>query len=262
MQNYKQEQMQIYIATHKYVKDLPTEEIYVPIHVGAQKIHDNWGYLRDDINDNISQKNSNYCELTGLYWVWKNRQSDIVGLVHYRRYFFDRAMQHSVNNVLEEDKIIKILENKKIILPKPYYLSKNTVQEDYYSIHQTRDLEICGEIIAEKYPEYIDAFHDTMKSRHFYTYNMFITSWELFDDYMSWLFDVLGILEERIDITQYSDYNKRVYGFLAERLFNVWLEKNNHISREETNVNNIEGRIIFPILKNQLKKWKIGIINR
>ena len=75
-----------YIITHKKFQ-VPDLEEYIPIQVGAEGKQD-LGYLKDNSGDNISSKNSNYCELTGMYWVWKNdKDSDIIGISHYRRYF-------------------------------------------------------------------------------------------------------------------------------------------------------------------------------
>ena len=75
----------VYIATHKKF-DEPKIENYMPLHVGAVN-GKNLGYLTDDTGENISNQNTHYCELTGLYWIWKNTTDENVGLVHYRRYF-------------------------------------------------------------------------------------------------------------------------------------------------------------------------------
>lgn len=37
------------------------------------------GYIGDNTGDNISLRNPNYCELTGLYWAWKNLKCDYIG---------------------------------------------------------------------------------------------------------------------------------------------------------------------------------------
>ena len=57
-------------------------------------------------------------------------------------------------------------------------------------------------------------------------FNMMIMKREIFDDYCTWLFDILSELENRLDISAYSDYNKRIYGFISERLLDVFLEAN------------------------------------
>ena len=77
---------EIFIIAHKEC-ELPEIEGYVPLAVGSvgKEFPDN--YLRDDKGDNISRKNDSYCELTGLYWLWRNCCKDYIGLVHYRRYF-------------------------------------------------------------------------------------------------------------------------------------------------------------------------------
>ena len=55
--------------------------------------------------------------------------------------------------------------------------------------------------------------------------NMFAMKKVLFDEYCNWLFSILFELEKRIDISSYNQYEARVFGFISERLFNVWLEK-------------------------------------
>ena len=58
----------IFIMTHKRI-DPPKLPGYVMMLVGSAFHDDDFGYLRDDTGDNISKKNKNYSELTGLYWL-------------------------------------------------------------------------------------------------------------------------------------------------------------------------------------------------
>lgn len=225
--------MKVFIATHKK-SEFPSNCLYEPIQVGAA-LHDDLGYSRDDQGEHISDKNPNYCELTALYYIWKNRKEDYVGLVHYRRYFFTRMLLNASlqsNAMLDDVKCRKLMEQFDIILPQKYYLNGQTMKQQYESLHSLEDLMKCREIIAEKFPDYVEAFDAVMEFKSIYTYNMFVTSWELFSDYCSWLFAVLFTLEKRIDISNYDAYNQRIFGFLSERLFNVWIEKK-HLNIKE-----------------------------
>lgn len=105
-----------------------------------------------------------------------------------------------------------------------YYIE--TVRSQYEHAHNKRDLDECEKIILEKYPDYEPAFTLVMKRKKLHIYNMFIMKWELFDAYCQFLFGILFELEKRIDISDYNVYEARVYGFIAERLLNVWIEKN------------------------------------
>ena len=54
-------------------------------------------------------------------------------------------------------------------------------------------------------------------------FNMFIMDRQTFEEYCGWLFPVLEEVEKRLHIDGRSDYQKRVFGFMAERLLNVFL---------------------------------------
>lgn len=236
--------IKILVATHKKYK-MPSDPIYLPIHVGREGKSD-LGYQGDNTGDNISLKNPNYCELTGLYWAWKNLKCEYIGLCHYRRYFTNKNLIHRIINknkkndmILTEEDIKNLLDKYDIILPnkRKYYIE--TIESHYQHAHNIKDLKETREIIKKIYPSYIYSFDEIMKRRTLYLYNMFIMKKEEFDNYCKWLFDILFELEKSIDISGYNDYQKRVFGFLSERLFNVWI-LNNKKNVYEMNVINIE----------------------
>ena len=79
--------VKILVCCHK--KDImATEAPYFPIHVGKALSDKDLSIQPDNEGENISHKNQSYCELTGMYWAWKNLKNvDVIGLCHYRRYF-------------------------------------------------------------------------------------------------------------------------------------------------------------------------------
>ena len=199
---------------------MPEDKIYLPIHVGRVEKAD-LGYLGDDTGDNISAKNANYCELTGLYWAWKNLKCDYIGLCHYRRYF-----AHAVSGSdMQRTDYEKLLKQYDVILPKQRNYFIETVRSQYEHAHNKNDLALTEQIVAELYPEYSEAFCKVMGRTKLHIFNMFVMKKEKFDEYCQWLFTILFELEKRIDISSYSQYEARVFGFLSERLLNVWLEK-------------------------------------
>ena len=227
----------IIIATHKKYW-MPEDDIYLPVHVGAEGKTDaqgnplDLGYTKDNTGDNISRKNKNYCELTGLYWAWKNLDADYIGLAHYRRHFTLKNRGDKKQRPITRFELEKLLTENDVLLPRKrnYFIETNYSQ--YVHAHHEIDLTTTREIIVEKYPEYIKAYDESMGRTTGHRFNMFIMKKELLNDYCRWLFDILFELEKRLDISDYSDNDARVFGFVSERLLDVWLETN-HISYKD-----------------------------
>ena len=185
--------------------------------------------FKDNTFDNISLKNHNYCELTGLYWAWKNTDSKILGLCHYRRYFQNRS-SFSINgrkrSILDPKQIESLLKDYDIILAKPrkYYIE--TVYSHYSHAHQEKDLITTRKILEKYYPEYVDAWDSVMTSRGFSLFNMLIANRCTVDKYCTFLFGVLSCVEKQLDISSYNKSDARVFGYLGEFLLNVWVKKN------------------------------------
>ena len=210
---------------------------YKLLHVGSALTEKRFGteYLLDSIGDNISLKNKSFCELTGLYWVWKNADDTIVGLEHYRRYLADNKRGTSP---LAYDDIVKILEKKDVILPKITKIP-STVRYAYSLMHHEKDLELLRKVICNLYPDYVKDYDDVLNGRELYICNIMICKKELMDEYCQWLFDILFELEKMIDISDYDDRQKRIFGFLSERLLNVWI-RHNHLKIYECKMINTE----------------------
>lgn len=219
--------IKIVVATHKRYW-MPDDPIYLPVHVGAAG-KENIGYQRDDEGENISEKNANYCELTGLYWAWKNLKADYIGLAHYRRHFSNgRLFGEKKEKVIKQKKLEEKLKGIDILLPKPrnYWIETNYSQ--YAHAHHAIDLDLTKEILEEKYPEYIMAWDSSMKKTTGHRFNMFIMKKDKFEAYCIWLFDILFELEKRLDISTYNKNDSRVFGFVSERLLDVWIKTHHY----------------------------------
>ena len=212
----------MYVITHKEYENKIKTEGYKILQVGAFKGHIQ-ADCYDDTGENISTKNPNYCELTGLYWIWKNTNDSYVGISHYRRYF---THTFNADRALNTEEIETLLSKYDVILPF-HAKYKKTIAEDYAALSgKKEDLLKVGKIIKELYPDYYNDYQSYMNSYTGTLYNMMITTKENYDNYCKWLFSILFELEKNIDLTQYNDYQKRIYGFLAERLLNVWVIHN------------------------------------
>lgn len=250
----------MYVVTHKAFIP-PYQEGYLPIQVGKSFTGNNLGFIADDTGDNITEKNQTYCELTALYWIWKNdKESDIVGLCHYRRYFSEYMFGNSYKCLLKKSTIQRDLNSYDVIMPKLVYL-KSTVEEKYSQTQKgfQKDLDATRQIIEEKYPEYIPAYDKVMHGHEQYFWNMFVIKKSQLDEYCEWVFDILRILEEQLDLTNYNTMQRRIYGFISERLLNVWIAykklrvKEHYVFQTElSKLNNAKANIGIAIKKKRV----------
>lgn len=224
--------IKILVATHKNYQ-MPKDPLYLPIFVGKDLHPDvNHTFQGDNTGNNISSKNANYNELTAIYWGWKNLDVDAMGLVHYRRYLSLKGGK-TLDNILTLKETEKLLSNNDIILPKRrnYYIETN--KSHYLHAHENKPFSVMEKVVKNDYPAYIESFDKVMNRTWAHMFNMFIMKRQPLDEYCNWMFDVLKKVESQIDITNYSTYEKRVYGFLSELLLDVWLDQHPEYSTHE-----------------------------
>lgn len=210
--------LKIYAMTHKKY-NVYQNPVYIPLQVGRATSKD-LGYLGDDTGDNISIMNCYYAELTGVYWMWKNcKDADYVGVCHYRRYLVNEK-----EKILSEAECMEIMKEYDVITSKKLKLNY-TYAYGFQEGHDSKDLIETGKVIQEKYPEYYEYYDHIIHGYETYFGNIMVTSKTLFDEYATWLFDILFEVQKRIDVESYDDYRKRVFGFISEILLYVWVTK-------------------------------------
>jgi hypothetical protein len=233
-------QVTIFVATHKQL-DINFPEGYVPMQVNCANTNEHWeGYYHDDYGDNISEKNPYYCELTVLYSAWKNCCSPIKGLSHYRRYMnsntrveFNTRMLCDLEQL--EDDVISVSEINRLIdeddndvllvMPQGPYPENGRQELEKFCYKE--DIDILTDVIRKDFPDYADTLESVLDSKALYYFNMLIARSGVFDSYCEWLFKVLSKVEARCDISNYDTQHKRLYGYLAEVLLDVYFENNN-----------------------------------
>lgn len=222
--------IKIIVASHKKYQ-MPTDEMYLPLQVGSAG-KESIGFTKDNSGDNISAKNPFYCELTGLYWAWKNLNADYIGLVHYRRYFscakkIPKSENERFKVVLSKPQAENALKDCDAILPKKRNYFISSVYNHYKNTMYIETLDEAGKIIAKKYPEYLNAFNALHHTTEMHAFNMLIMKKELLNEYCTWLFDILDEVTKNINPKKYSDFHARYPGRISERLLDVWINTNN-----------------------------------
>ncbi len=228
----------MYIVSHKAFKIPKLDECYKPIYVGGFAGDNSKDTLNDLSGDSISRLNPLINEATAIYWIWKNdRQSDIVGIVHYRRFFFNDDRVNLDRHFLGQLEIEQYLQTYDMIVAGIHMEWWMTISE---RLSKTIDKRACREamdivesLIRIKQPDYLEAFHHVFNGHSFFPCNMFITRKEIFDKYCQWLFDIIPDACEQFHPERYDDYSKRAIGFVTERLLTVWLMNQNLKVKEQ-----------------------------
>ena len=171
------------------------------------------GILTDASGVNISSWNKQFCELTVLYWIWKNAVKDVVGMVHYRRHFIlpadwcERLETYSID----------------VILPTPLYVAPS-IAGNYNSRHDPSDWEYMREYLKEQDEKFFQDAEDFFGGNLYSPCNMFVMRKNVLNDLCEWLFPVLEAVAVHGGQKE-DNYLNRYPGFISERLISYFFER-------------------------------------
>ena len=223
--------MKIYVISHKNFCMPVQDSLYQPLIVGQNELRNSAGYLFDHVGDHISEKNGRYNELTGLYWVWKNAQEDVVGICHYRRYFVTptgklaNILSEKQTCFLKEKNVRKLLRHADVVVHnKTFFRESNRTQfakgvNPFY-------WGILEQEMRSMYPDYLSALQTVANRKYAHLLNVLIAEKRLYDQYCEWLFPLLFHVERKLEDSDKIKNMDRSMGMIGERLLDVWLLKN------------------------------------
>jgi len=265
------------LITYNKLKKVIESEVLTPIQTGranAKKIFANM--IGDNTGDNLSNQNSEFCELSAIYWAWKNyaklNNPDYIGFMHYRRHFifnkkhyehnrgefpqFDILNQAYLDECCINDKDINSeLEGCDAIIPMAmdFELGLDNIYDQYKSYHYIEDFDTALNILAEKYPQYSPHVEKYKNAKEGYFLNMFIFKKEIFFEYCAWMFDILFEVQKRLDTSAYDSYQARQVGFIAERLTGIFIIKllsDSNLKIKELPVSFVKDTDLFDFFKD------------
>ncbi|MCM1348431.1 MAG: DUF4422 domain-containing protein [Firmicutes bacterium] len=246
--------VKIAVAYHKE-SPVVSHPSYLPLHVGkAMNPNVELDMQTDADGDNISAENGYYCELTGLYWLWKNVKADVKGLFHYRRipdvggltmkqHFkqsFHTLLHHShvarrVVSLAEFEAVAsrtaaaipQLLECYDIIAAGNCRCYPNVVA----SFGRIGDeyIDILRRAVTNLHPSHLEILDCTLASRKMFYANMVVMKTPLHNEYCNFLFSTLEevkrlLLAERwlVNLAEERIFSRKL-GYLAELLTNSFI---------------------------------------
>ena len=246
--------LKIYIVSHKRTF-IPKCQYLIPIQVGCEKSTDILEeFVHDNTGINISRLNADYCELTALYWMWKNDNASYVGLFHYRRYlilesqkmkkymknwknfyYIESLTQNEFNKLgFNNKEYILSIMNYDILIPQCSNLTYRNI-DTFYKLYERslkKELDYALEIVLMKYPQYYSAIEECKMSSKGYHCNMFIMKREILEEYCEWLFSVLDTMYDDIKRGKFVTDKERLIGYIGEFMMGIFICK----KRDELNI--------------------------
>ena len=228
--------LNLYIITHKDFNNYITNQNYKIICDDFFQLKKNYtlDVINSKNNNELFEKRIGYSEGSKIYYIWKKYKnneikSKYVGFNHYRRIF------NFGNNIPNLDNIFK---NYDVILKKQNRF-KLSLKNQYYKSHNGKDLNEILVIIKNKFPKYYSIALKVIKSRKFYTCNIFIMKSEDFIEYGNFVFTILNEFDKRHNLISDKkiknyvskikkgkkfkiEYQRRLEGFLLERISNIF----------------------------------------
>ena len=219
--------LKIGIAVHKKYRLPELPNCYQPIHAGKKNSQIDLGIVGDDSGTNISELNPWLNELTVIYWIWKNDRHDFIGLAHYHRFF--ASPQSKVDNFfpLNQTEALEILKDFDIILGEPatFFGTINNQPDDNQQAYDAA-MEIFERHLKIHQSDYVETFNSMKSMRHMFPRSMFITRWQIFDEYCEWLYSFLIPAAKEFSKLGFEGRQSRSMGLLGERCLTLFAMHN------------------------------------
>jgi Domain of unknown function (DUF4422) len=227
--------MKVFSAFHN-LRPFACADYIVPLQTGVKPNTVRLSAVGDNSGDNIAAKNLYYRELTGLYWIWKNVDAEVVGFCHYRRFFSPlmtplnkpiiQVSKEEAQKILLADSAGTILQGDLAFadaIVAMRYVFNVSLEQQFFHHHGTEFWNLSLESLQNVYPEEGNAARTYFRQTNsFYGYNMVITKKQTLDTYCDWMFPVLEDVEKNLR-RQGEGKFPQLFGHMGERLFCWWL---------------------------------------
>lgn len=227
--------------------------ILEPIHLGRAEYRKSGAeasvlddMLGDDDGENISELNGKFCEMTALYWAWRNYEAlgnpDYFGLMHYRRLLnFTSLHQKGAMYVDSPDDINpgsinpeimrEVITQHDMCVKAPINIWKimadgsrksSTVLGQYLVAHNDKYIIDAFKMAVEKYPDFKEDAQAYLRSPEHYLCNIAVMKKNIFFNYVKWMFSILLPMERLIAYNRQGQ-DIRCISYLSERLTGLYV---------------------------------------
>ncbi|MBR1477536.1 MAG: DUF4422 domain-containing protein [Lachnospiraceae bacterium] len=179
----------------------------IPIQAGAAIAEKSIADVKDDKGINISKKNRMYCEMSAVYWVWRNINHDWIGIEHYRRHLLVKPEM--------------LTDDIDAIMPLPYICYPHEMAQ-FLRFTTENVLDALLKTLKELHPSEYDDYHKILYGKYQYTYNLVCARKRVFDNYCQWFFEITEHMEKNYGAEVPELIETRAFSYVAEVLTNLY----------------------------------------